>query len=108
MEDNSNFSGKKIVTAKGTRANIKSIYKNTRFTVIGLTAASGDTVMCIIFFAAKDLTFEQPMGFDIRAPFDEDTIFRENTGVGKAFPRALVSEKNPSPRCHESQRINHL
>ena len=37
-----------------------------KFTLIGLTAASGDDVMCIIIFAGEELTFEQKMGHGIR------------------------------------------
>ena len=40
--------------------------------------------MCIIIFAAEELTFEQRMGSDIRVPFDGSKIIKENSGgVGK-------------------------
>ena len=88
MKDDGHIGGTKYVTAKGTRANIKSSHKNGRFTVIGLTAASGDAVMCIVIFAAEELTFAQRMGYDIRAPYDDSKSITENSGRGKAFPGA--------------------
>ena len=54
--------------------------------MIGLTAASGDAVMAIIIFAAEELTFEQRMGHDIRALFDETKPIAANSGPGKTFP----------------------
>jgi hypothetical protein len=45
--------GQRFVVQKGTRANIKSSHKERRFTVIGLTVASGEAVMCIVIFAAE-------------------------------------------------------
>jgi hypothetical protein len=73
---------------KGSRANIKSNTNDGGFTVIGLTAASGDPVMCIVIFAGEELTYEQRMGHDIRAGFDNGGSISENSRPRKAFPRA--------------------
>ena len=43
--------------------------------------------MCIIIFAAEELTFDQRIGSDIRVPFDDAKTIKENSGgVGKRFP----------------------
>ena len=86
QKDDGNVGGQKFVSKKGSRANIKSSHKDGRFTLIGLTAATGDPVMCIMIFAAEELTFEQRMGSDIRVPFDNTKTVRENSGPGKRFP----------------------
>ena len=59
---------------------------NSRFTAIGLTAASGEPVMCVVIFAAEELTFDQRMGHDVRVAFDPNKSVAENTGEGKVFP----------------------
>ena len=85
QKDDGNVGGQKFVSRKGSRANIKSSHKDGRFTLIGLTAATGDPVMCIIIFAAEELSFEQRMGSDICIPFDNTKNIRENFGPGKRF-----------------------
>ena len=87
QKDDGNVGGQKFVAKKGSRANIKASHKDGRFTLIGLTAATGDPVMCIVIFAAEELTFEQRMGIDICVPFnDAKTINEKSGGVGKSFP----------------------
>ena len=86
QKDDGNVGGQKFVSKKGSRANIKSSHKDGRFTLIGLTAATGDPVMCIMIFSAEELMFEQRMGSDIRVPFDNTKTVRENSGPGKRFP----------------------
>jgi len=54
--------GQKFITAKGTRANIKSSHKDGRFTVIGLTAASGKAVMAIVFLLQMSYHFKKGRG----------------------------------------------
>jgi len=53
QKDDGHVGGQKFVTAKGTRANIKSSNADGRFTAIGLTAASGDPVMAIVNLQQK-------------------------------------------------------
>ena len=86
QKDNGHFGGQKFLAGKGTRANIKSSHATGRFTAIGLTAASGDPVMAIVIFAAKELSFIQRMGHDIMIDFDKTSTITEISGVGKAFP----------------------
>ena len=92
QKDNGHVGGQLFVTGKNTRANIKSSHADGRFTLIGLTAASGDVVMCIIIFAGEELSFEQRMGHDIRVDYDNDKNITFNSGAGKSF--------HGSPTCH--------
>ena len=71
MKDDGNVAGQKFVGNKNSRIKRTYSHKSGRFTVIGLTAATGTPVMCICIFAAEELTFEQRMGHDITVPFDE-------------------------------------
>jgi hypothetical protein len=82
------ITGTNYCVGTGTRANIKSNTNGRRFTVIGLTAASGDAVMCIIIFAGQELTYEQRMRHDIQVGFNGETSMKDNSGPGKAFPEA--------------------
>ena len=59
MEDTGHVAGTTCVIEKGTHANIKRSYTNIKFTISGLTVASGYNVICIIIVAAKELTFEK-------------------------------------------------
>jgi len=86
QKDDGNFGGQKFVVKKGSRANIKASHKDGPFTLIGLTAATGDPVMCIVIFAAEELTFEQRMGRDIHVPYNESKTVSQNSGAGKTFP----------------------
>ena len=92
QKEDGQIGGTNYCVGTGTRANIKSNTNGGRFTVIGLTAASGDAVMCIIIFAGEELTYEQRMGHDIWVGFNGETSMRDNSGPGKAFPGA--------PTCH--------
>ena len=55
-------------------------------TVISLTDASGDTVTTIIVFAANEYSFEQQMGHNICAPFDQGLQIGANSGPNKTCP----------------------
>ena len=52
---------------KESRENVKSSHKEDRFTALGLTTASGELVMVIVIFLAKEMTFVHYMGHDVRA-----------------------------------------
>jgi hypothetical protein len=94
QKEDGQIAGTNYCVGRGTRANIKSNMNGGKFTVIGLTGASGDPVMCIVIFAGKELTYryEQWMGHGIWAGFNGDSSIRDNSGPGKAFPGA--------PTCH--------
>ena len=71
MKDDGNVGGQKFVGSNKNRIKRTASHKSGRFTVIGLTAATGTPIMCICIFAAEELTFDQRMGHDITVPFDE-------------------------------------
>jgi hypothetical protein len=72
----------------GTKANIKSSTNGGRFTLIRLTASSGEAVMCIIIFGAEELSYGQRMGHDIHADYNIEGSVRDNSRPGKAFSGA--------------------
>jgi hypothetical protein len=90
QKDDGQIGGTNYIVGKGTRANIKSNTNGGRFTVIGLTAGTGEPVMCIVIFAAEELTYDQRMGHDIRTVYNEEGSTRDNTGPGKSFPGGPV------------------
>jgi hypothetical protein len=65
QKDDGQIAGTMYCVSRGTKAKIKGSTNSGRFTLIGLAAALGDAVMCIITFAAKELTCGQQMGLDI-------------------------------------------
>ena len=98
QKDDGQMAGTNYCVGKGTRANIQSNTNGGRFTVIGLTVASGDPVMCIVIFAGEELTYEQRMGHDIRAEFNDDSSIRDNSGPGvppliACSPKGLITSK---------------
>ena len=86
QKNDGSVGGQLFITTKGTRGNVKSSHTDGRFTLIGLTAASGDAVMAIMIFTGEELSFEQRMGHDIRVEFDENKTITDNSGPGKTFP----------------------
>jgi hypothetical protein len=88
QKDDGHIGGTKYCVGHGIKANIKSSTNDRRFTLIGLTAASGEAVMCIIIFAAEELSYGQRMGHDIQADYNIEGSVRDNSGPGKAFPGA--------------------
>ncbi|CAJ1940936.1 unnamed protein product [Cylindrotheca closterium] len=77
-----------IKSADGQKVELLSTKASGRFTVMGLTAASGDPVMCIVIIAGKELAFEDYTGFDHQseAIYDGTKTIEENYGPGKALP----------------------
>ena len=86
QKDYGHVAGKKVVTPKNTRANMKTSHKDGKIILIGLTAMSVDHVMVIIIFAAEELSFEQMMGHDILVLYVESKSVEDNSGEGKTFP----------------------
>jgi hypothetical protein len=88
QKDGGRIGGTQYCVGHGTKANIESSTNGRKFTLIRLTAASGEAVMCIIIFAAKELSYGQRMGHDIQAEYNIEVSVRDNSGPGKAFPGA--------------------
>lgn len=65
---------------------MKISHADGRFIAIGLNAASGDSVMTIVVYAAKELSFLQRMDHDIIVDHDKTLSVTKNSGVGNTFP----------------------
>lgn len=59
-----NVGGEKYLCGKQSRPQQRAATKDTHFTVLGFTAATGEPVMCAIIFAAKALQEQWKLGFD--------------------------------------------
>lgn len=58
QKDNGHVTCIKYATSKGKYVNIKYSNKNTILAMIGLTIVNEDPVMCVVIFAAEELTFK--------------------------------------------------
>ena len=76
------------ISVKGTRTNLLLSKASGRFTLMGLTAATGEPVLCICILAAKSLSVTDVKGFDYRAsiPYDSSKTMEEKMGEGKVLP----------------------
>jgi hypothetical protein len=50
-----------------TRPQIRAATKDSHFTVLGFTAATGEPVMCAIIFASKELATARVLGYNASA-----------------------------------------
>ena len=88
MREDGRVGQQTFAVASRSSAEVTCSSTDGRFTLIGLTAASGDPVMCVIIFAADELTFEQRMGFDVTVGYDDHKTIEDNVGPNKTFPGA--------------------
>jgi len=83
-----NVGGEKYLCGKQSRPQQRAATKDTHFTVLGFTAATGEPVMCAIIFAAKALQEQWKLGFD---PFAKciggENDIHLNIGEGKVYPQ---------------------
>ena len=91
MEDSNNW-GQRYISVNGTRTNLLSSKDSSFFTLMGLTDATSDPVLCICILAAKILSFTDVKGFDnrISIPYDSIKTIEENMGECKALPNFPV------------------
>ena len=70
--DYGNNGGHSYIIIKGTRNNLLSSKASGCFTLIGMTAATGERVLCIFILAARSLSVTDFKGFDYRVsiPYD--------------------------------------
>ena len=94
QEDDGHIGGQVYLTANGKRAPLESSKSGHRFTVMCLTAATGDPVMFIIVYAATELDFLARFGYDhlAKEPFDKNKPIEQQIGPGKVFPGAPTCE----------------
>ena len=85
--DDGNNGVQRYISIKGMKTNLLSSKYSGRFTLMDLTAATGEPVLCISILAAKSLSVTDVKGFDYRAsiPYDSSKTTEENIGEGKAF-----------------------
>ena len=76
------------ISVNVTRINLLSSKASGCFTLIGMTAATGELLLCICILAAKILSVTYIKGFDYRAsiPYESSKTMDENMGEGKAHP----------------------
>ena len=88
QDKDGHIGGQTYLSVGDRQINLESSKATNRFTVIGLTAATGDPVMCIVIIAGKELTLHDALGYDHQAEsaFDPNIPFEDNIGPGKAFP----------------------
>lgn len=83
-----NVGGEKYLCAANSRPQACAATKDSHFTVLGFTTATGHPLMCAIIFAAKELEYSWALGFDANAKWSGDhKDLRLNAGeLGKPFP----------------------
>ena len=82
-----NVGGEKFLCEASARPQHRIGTKDSHFTVLGFTAATGEPVMCAIIFAAKRMDGAWALGLDPDAEWhgDEKNIMG-NAGRGKRYP----------------------
>ena len=63
MEDGNNC-GHNYISVKGMRTKLLASKASGNFTLMGLTSATSETVLCICILAAKSLSVTDVKGFD--------------------------------------------
>jgi hypothetical protein len=83
-----NVGGEKFLCEKMARPQIRAATKDSHFTVLGFTAATGEPVMCAIIFGAKELAVPWVLGYDASAEWqgNENEADLNTGGLGKMFP----------------------
>ncbi|KAI2504990.1 hypothetical protein MHU86_9433 [Fragilaria crotonensis] len=91
-----NVGVEKYLCEAGARPQVRAATRDSYFTVLGFTAATGVPLMCAIIFSAKELDENWVLGFDASAPWiGEDTDRIGNSGgLGKPFPMGPVCNSN--------------
>jgi len=114
MKGDGHVAGQKLLTGVGKIPQEKSSTRNRRFTMIGLTAFTGEPVMCILILEGKNPKGNIEAGIDISvSPVgdNQDSNFiLSNSGPGKYFPGGpeclFRGKKVPAfIRWHESASI---
>lgn len=88
QDSDGHIGGQTYLSFAGKRIELNSSKATNRFTVMGLTAATGDPVMCIVIMSGHELGVADSLGFDHQAryPYDSTKSLEENRGKDKALP----------------------
>ena len=83
-----NVGGEKFLCEAMSRPQVRAATKDSHFTVLGFTTASGLPVMCGIIFAAKEMDESWALGFNATAEWvgDQHDIDANAGGIGKRYP----------------------
>jgi hypothetical protein len=76
QEEDGHVGGQTYLSFRGRRVQLTSSKSRSRFTTMGLTAGTGEPVMCIIIFAAAEMDVLTCLGFDHQA---EASYVKEKT-----------------------------
>ena len=114
MAGDGHIGGELFLAERGTIPQNKTSKTNKRFTLIGLTAFTGEPIICVIIFQGKQPKADIEAGIDILVPpigdpNDRD-FFENNYGPGKYMPGGPVCHFNGKEipamiRWHESGSI---
>ncbi|KAI2492615.1 hypothetical protein MHU86_21929 [Fragilaria crotonensis] len=87
-----NVGGEKFLCEAAGRPQIKAATKDSHFTVMGFTAATGEPVMCAIIFEAMKMCPSWVLGLNASAPWiGEKKDKRQNSGgINKRYPMGPV------------------
>jgi hypothetical protein len=87
-----NVGGEKFLCEASGRPKIKAATKDSHFTVMGFTAATGEPVMCAIIFEAMKMCPSWVLGLNASAPWiGEENNLQQNTGgINKRHPQGPV------------------
>ena len=88
--------GEKFLCHVSARPQIRAATKDSHFTVLGFTAATGEPLMCAVIFSAKSSCEEWMVGFNASAPWigADDNVDGNTGSVDKRFPMGLVCTFN--------------
>jgi hypothetical protein len=93
QDDEGHIGGQTCLSFGGERVNLTSSKTQGHFAAMGLTAGTGEPVMCIVIFAEAKLDTLTRLGYDHKAkiPHGKDKMLQENMGPGKTLPGAPTS-----------------
>ncbi len=88
--------GEKFLREANQRPQVRAATKDSHFTVLGFTTATGIPLMCAIIFAAKELDAQWVLGLDRSAPWigDQKNVKGNAGGLGKPFPMGPTCNVN--------------
>ena len=91
QEDDGPISGQLYLTINGQQLKLRGTKSSHWFTLVCITAGTGDVVVFIIIFAAKELYFVAQFGYDHRATdlFDLYANAANQVGEDKEFSGLL-------------------
>ena len=89
QEEDGAIGGQRYITDYGV-ANLRGSKNSHRFTIFPITSGTGELVMNVIIFAAKEISFITRMGLDLKhvSEYDPMKPLNEQIGAGTPFPGA--------------------